>query len=250
VKDTLAVDLNGVVAVVTGASRGAGRAIAAVVGEAGATVYLTGRSLRGRPSVPGRSGTLEETLVAVAQRGGLAIPVRCDHTSETDVARVFSRVRDEQGRLDLLVNNVWGGYEQRPGQPEVPFFDAPFWEQPLWRWEAMFDAGVRAHFLASRFAAPLMIERLERRDTAKAATARLAFGTAQQLRPHSVAVVAIAPGHLGVTESPEYLGRAIATLAADPAAICKAGELLSVGELAREFGFTDVDGTQPEAWRV
>jgi NAD(P)-dependent dehydrogenase (short-subunit alcohol dehydrogenase family) len=109
VKDTFAVDLNGVVAVVTGASRGAGRAIAVVLGEAGATGYVTRRSVRRRPSVPGRSGRLEETAEAVAQRGGLAIPVRSDHTSETDVARVFSPVRDEQGRLDLLVNNVWGG---------------------------------------------------------------------------------------------------------------------------------------------
>jgi NAD(P)-dependent dehydrogenase (short-subunit alcohol dehydrogenase family) len=134
----------------------------------------------------------------------------------------------------------------------------------------MFDAGARGHFLASRFGAPLMIEERRQRpglivhafawgfgaflgnvlyDTANAATARLAFGAAQQLRPHNVAVVAIAPGHLGVTESPEYLGRAIATLAADPAAIRKAGELLTVGELAQESGFTDVDGTQPEVWR-
>jgi NAD(P)-dependent dehydrogenase (short-subunit alcohol dehydrogenase family) len=128
----------------------AGRAIALVLGEAGATVYVTGRSVRGRSSAPGRSGTMEETAEAVAERGGLAIPVRCDHTSETDVARAFARVRAEQDRLDLLVNNVWGGYEQRPGQSEVPFFEVPFWEQPLWRWDAMFDAGVRAHFLASR----------------------------------------------------------------------------------------------------
>ena len=126
----------------------------------------------------------------------------------------------------------------------VPFFDTPFWQQPLWQWEAMFTAGVRAHFLASRAAAPILLEARDRRpglivhtiawgfgvflgnvlyDTAKAATARLAFGTAQHLRPHSVASVALAPGHLGVTETPEYLGRAIATLAADPDILTKTG---------------------------
>jgi NAD(P)-dependent dehydrogenase (short-subunit alcohol dehydrogenase family) len=263
------VDLAEVVAVVTGASRGAGRAIGLVLGEAGATVYLTGRSVRGAPSAAGREGTLEETAAAVEERGGTAVPVRCDHTIADEVESLFARVRREQGRLDLLVNNAWGGYEQRPGEREVPFFDAPFWEQPLWRWEAMFTAGVRAHFLASRAAAPLLIEHRDRRpglivhtlawafgaflgnvlyDTAKAATARLAFGTAEQLRPHRVAVVALAPGHLGVTETPEYLGRAIATLAADPDVLMKTGALLTVGELAREYGFTDLDGTQPEPW--
>jgi NAD(P)-dependent dehydrogenase (short-subunit alcohol dehydrogenase family) len=263
------VDLSRVIAVVTGASRGAGRAIALVLGEAGATVYITGRSTRSEAPAARRDGTLEETAEAAEQRGGIAIPIRCDHTLEHDVVRLFERVRREQGRLDLLVNNAWGGYEQRLGEPEVPFFDAPFWEQPLWRWEAMFDAGVRAHFLASRQAAPLLIEQRTRRpalivhtiawafgaflgnviyDTAKAATARLAFGSGHQLRPHRVAAVALAPGHLGVTETPEYLGRAVAALAADPDIMSKTGQLLTVGDLAREYGFTDVDGTQPEPW--
>src|SRR5512133_1939494 len=141
------VDLAEVVAVVTGASRGAGRAVATVLGEAGATVYVTGRSVREAPSGPGREGTLEETAEAVEERGGSAVPVRCDHTSPGEVESLFERVRREQGRLDVLVNNAWGGYERRANEPEVPFFDAPFWEQPLWRWEAMFEAGVRAHFL-------------------------------------------------------------------------------------------------------
>jgi NAD(P)-dependent dehydrogenase (short-subunit alcohol dehydrogenase family) len=263
------VDLKEVVAVVTGASRGAGRAIASVLGESGATVYVTGRSVRGAPSGPGRSGTLQETAEAVEERGGTAVAIRCDHTIAEDVESLFARVRREQGGLDLLVNNAWGGYEQRPGEPEVPFFKAPFWEQPLWRWEAMFTAGVRAHFLASRAAAPLLMAHRDRRpglivhtlawafgaflgnvlyDTAKAATARIALGTAEQLRTHRVAVVALAPGHLGVTETPEYLGRAVATLTADPDVLRKSGELLTVGELAREYGFTDLDGTQPEPW--
>jgi NAD(P)-dependent dehydrogenase (short-subunit alcohol dehydrogenase family) len=230
-------------------------------------VYVTGRSVRGTPSGPDREGTIDETAEAVRTRGGTSIPVRCDHTDDADVHSLFERVRREQGRLDLLVNNAWGGYEQRPDEPEVAFFGMPFWEQPLWRWEGMFTAGVRAHLLASRNAAPLLIgNRAERPglivstiawafgaylgnvlyDTAKAATARMAYGMAEDLRPHQVAALALAPGHLGVTETPEYLGRAIATLAADPAVLTRTGTLLTVGELARAYGFTDTDGTQPE----
>ncbi len=114
------VDLAEVVAVVTGASRGAGRAVATVLGEAGATVYVTGRSVRGASSAPGREGTLGETADAVEQRGGTAVPVRCDHTIAEEVESLFERVRHEQGRLDVLVNNAWGGYEQRADEPEVP----------------------------------------------------------------------------------------------------------------------------------
>jgi NAD(P)-dependent dehydrogenase (short-subunit alcohol dehydrogenase family) len=264
---TFDVDLRGAVAVVTGGSRGAGRGIALVLGEAGATVYVTGRSVRGEPSGPGREGTIDETAEAVAGRGGVGIPVRCDHTEDADVASLFERIRDEQGRLDLLVNNAWGGYEQRLDQPETGFFGVPFWNQPLWRWEAMFTAGVRAHFLAARHAAPLLIGTRGERprlivntlawafdaylgnvlyDTAKAATARLAFGMAEDLREHGAAAVALAPGHIGVNETPEYIGRAVATLAADPDILTRTGTLLTVGELAQEYGFTDLDGTQPE----
>jgi NAD(P)-dependent dehydrogenase (short-subunit alcohol dehydrogenase family) len=268
-RSEFAVDLSDRVAVVTGASRGAGRAVAIVLAEAGATVYGSARTLDAASATPGREGTLEETAAAAAARGGLVHPVRCDHTIEADVAGLFERVRHEHGRLDVLVNNAWGGYEQRTGEPAVPFFDAPFWEQPLWRWDAMFVAGVRAHFLASRFATPLLRrDRSEHPglivhtlawafgaflgnvlyDTAKAATARLAYGTARQLEPFNIAALALAPGHLGVTETPEYLGRAIATLAADPAILVKTGSLLTVGEVAREYDFTDLDGTQPEPW--
>jgi NAD(P)-dependent dehydrogenase (short-subunit alcohol dehydrogenase family) len=268
---TFEIDLSDVVAVVTGASRGAGRAIALVLGEAGATVYVTGRSTRGAPSAPGREGTIEETAEALTERGGVGIPVRCDHTVDADVASLIERVRGERGRLDLLVNNAWGGYEQRPGEPEAGFFGVPFWQQPLWRWEGMFTAGVRAHFLTARHAAPLLAEPAGGRprlivstlawafdaylgnvlyDTAKAATARLAFGMAQDLREHRVAAVAVAPGHLGVNETPEYLGRAVATLAADPDIMARTGELLTVGGLAREYGFTDLDGSQPEPFAL
>jgi NAD(P)-dependent dehydrogenase (short-subunit alcohol dehydrogenase family) len=261
------IDLNGTVAVVTGASRGAGRGIALVLGEAGATVYVTGRSVRSAPSGPGREGTIDETAEAVNARGGEGIAVRCDHTDDAQVQALFARVRSESGRLDLLVNNAWGGYEQRPGEPAVAFFGTPFWQQPLWRWDGMFTAGVRAHLQASRHAAPLLVEHRDARpglvvstiawafdaylgnvfyDTAKSATARMAFGMAEDLRPHRVAAVALAPGHLGVTETPEYIGRAVATLTADPEIMARTGKLLTVGELAREYAFTDIDGTQPE----
>jgi len=262
--------LDEVVAVVTGASRGAGRGIAAVLGESGATVYITARSARGAPSAPGRQGSIEETAEEVRRRGGTAVPVRCDHTVDADVAALFEQVRQERGRLDLLVNNAWGGYEQR-GDSASTFFGTPFWEQPLWRWQAMFGAGVCAAFVTSCLAAPLLLaDRRERPgliintiawafgaylgnvlyDTAKAATARLAFGFAHDLRPRNVAAVAIAPGHLGVTETPEYLGRAVAALAGDRDVMQRSGQVLTAGGLAREYGFTDVDGTQPEPFAI
>ncbi len=138
---------------VTGASRGAGRRIAQVLGEQGATVHVTGRSARGGPATEVRTGTIDQTAEMVTARGGVGIPVRCDHTVDAEVKALLDRVEQEQGRLDLLVNNVWGGYE-RYGDAD---FDAPFWEQPLWRWDRMFDAGVRAHNLASRQATPIMM---------------------------------------------------------------------------------------------
>jgi NAD(P)-dependent dehydrogenase (short-subunit alcohol dehydrogenase family) len=266
--------LEGKIAVVTGASRGGGRGIALALGEEGATVYVTGRSSGGGGSPAGLPGTVEETAEAVTARGGKGIPVRCDHTVDAEVEVLFDRVYREEGRLNLLVNNVWGGYEQY----ELGKFDAPFWEQPLRYWHGMFEAGVRAHFVASRLAVRLMLPR--RRglivntlawlggkylgnlfyDVAKAAIARMAFGMAEELRPHEIAAVALAPGFmrtegvmathaeqpfdLSQTESPEYLGRAVAALAADPEVMRKSGSLLTVGDLAREYGFTDVDGRQ------
>jgi NAD(P)-dependent dehydrogenase (short-subunit alcohol dehydrogenase family) len=266
------------VAVVTGASRGAGRAIAAVLGEAGATVYVTGRSVAGR-TTEALPGTIEETAAEVGARGGRGIAVRCDHTDDGDVAGLFGRVRDEQGRLDLLVNNVWGGYEQAP----TGLGPQPFWEQPEELWERMFVAGVRAHLVASRQAVPLMLP--QRRglvastvawafdrylmnlyyDVAKSAIVRMAFGMAEELRPHGIAAVAVAPGFmrtervmaaharqpfdLAVTESPEYLGRAVRALATDPDVLRWSGRLLTAGELARTYGFTDLDGRQPEPFR-
>jgi NAD(P)-dependent dehydrogenase (short-subunit alcohol dehydrogenase family) len=265
--------LAGKVAVVTGASRGAGRAIAAVLGERGATVYVTGRSVRGGKTVDDMPGTIEETADEVDRRGGRGIAVRCDHTVDAEVERLFAQVRREAGRLDLLVNNAWGGYEGGDGGG----FEDPFWEQPALLWEGMFQAGVRASLLASRAAAPILIAQKsglivhitawdrERYlgnlfyDVAKSAISRMARGMARELMPHGVAALAVAPGFMrtervlaavaddpsfdpSCTESPEYVGRAVAALAADPVVLRWSGLTVPAGKLAVDYGFTDVDG--------
>ena len=185
--------LRGKVAVVTGASRGAGRGIALVLGEEGATVYVTGRSARGGPTTANRPETIDEAAEAVTSRGGVGIPVRCDHTVDAEVEALFERVKREHGRIDVLVNNAWGGYEMK-----VDF--STFWEIPLRHWELMFTAGVRSHMVTSRFALPLMLP--PRRglivnttapirekylgnvfyDVAKTAINRMALGMAHDLR--------------------------------------------------------------------
>jgi NAD(P)-dependent dehydrogenase (short-subunit alcohol dehydrogenase family) len=289
--------LTGCVAVVTGASRGAGRGIALELGAAGATVYVTGRSTRTEPAksyqqilalsgMPALPGNIDDTADDVGREGGHGIAVRCDATKEEEVAGLFDRVQREHGRLDLLVNNAWGGHECFNG-----VFEAPFWEHPLGLWDAMFNRGVRNHLIASRCAAPIMVkaqrglivtttfwdrDRYLRGnlfyDLAKAAMNRLAFGIAEELRPHGVASLAISPGWmrtefvlaghkadestwrerpaLARTESPRYLGRAVAALAADPRVIAKSGAVHTVADLAREYGFTDIDGRQVEAFAL
>ena len=279
--------LKGKVAVVTGASRGGGRGIALALGKDGATVYVTGRSIRGdstRPDLPGT--TIEDTAEQVTTRGGVGIPVRCDHTVDEEVAALFERVKQEQSRLDVLANNVWGGYENYSDET----FDVPFWEQPLWRWDKMFTAGVRAHFTASRLAALLMMSRRQGLIVnttawdrgkylgnvpyyvAKTAVNRMAYGMALELRGHNIAVVALAPGwmrtedvlrrfrtdeqhwreapELRETESTEYVGRAVVALATDPNIMQKSGNTLMVGDLAREYGFTDINGRQVPPFRI
>jgi NAD(P)-dependent dehydrogenase (short-subunit alcohol dehydrogenase family) len=205
--------------------------------------------------------------------------VRVDCTDDTEVEALFATVEREQGRLDILVNNAWGGYQGH----QVETFQAPFWEQPLSRWDAMFTAGVRAVIVGSRFAAPLLMRQGGLiintvawsygdylgnlyYDAAKAAIVRLSFGLSVELGPHGVTAVALAPGFmrtervlaahaaqpfdLSMTESPEYLGRAALALALDPQVQAKSGSVLTVGDLAREYGFTDTDGRQPEAFRM
>ena len=289
--------LKGCIAVVTGASRGAGKAIAMELGAAGATVYVTGRSTRGHPapgydrllalsSLPAVPGTIDDTADEVTRLGGKGIAAQCDHTDESDVAALFTRVKKEQSRLDLLVNNAWGGHESFDG-----VFDAPFWEQRLEHWDTMFDRGVRNHLLSSRLAVPLMLQQgrgllvttsfwdrghyLKGNlfyDLAKASMTRLAFGMAEELRPHGIASLAVSPGWmrtefvltghqtdedhwherpaLARTESPRYLGRAVAALAADPQVMTKSGGIHLVAALAREYSFTDIDGREVEAFEI
>ena len=266
-------DLSGKIALVTGASRGIGRGIAHELGIAGATVYVTGRSVSAGATTESLGGDVNGTAALVTQAGGTGIAVRCDHTNDADVRDLFERIAREQGKLDILVNNVWGGYERIDNVD----FVAPFWEQPLWRWGLMFDAGVRAHYTASRLAAPLMIPQRGgiivnissgdegkyrgqvMYDIAKAAVDRMAFGMAHELRQHGIAAIALYPGlthterverfasddELAIAESPRYAGRAVVALATDRDVMRRSGNAYKTGELAREYGFTEVDGTQP-----
>lgn len=263
------------VALVTGASRGVGRGIAIGLGEAGATVYVTGRTRDGDPSgeLP---GTIHETARQVDAAGGRGVALHCDHRDDARTEAVFARVAADHGRLDLLVNNVWGGYERMVENGAFTFAE-PFWRQPFWRWDAMFSAGVRAHYVASAFAARLMVPRARglivnisffaaqkylantAYGVAKAATDRLTRDTAHELAPHGVAVVSLYPGlvrtesvmrsadflDLSNSESPTFVGRAVAALAADPDVGRHSGRVLIAAQLARDYGFRDVDDRQP-----
>lgn len=284
--------LRGRVAVVTGASRGAGRGIALELGAAGATVYVTGRSTRAEPArgydsilrengLAAPPGSINETAEDLTRLGGTGVAVRVDHTREEEVRALFERVEAEHGGLDILVNNAWGGHEAF----SVTSFGAPFWEQDMDQWGAMFDRGVRNHLVASRVAAPILIRQKRGLivtttfwdrghylkgnlfyDVAKSAMNRLAFAMAEELRPHGVASLAVSPGWmrtelvlaseratertwrehpaLARTESPRYLGRAVAALATDAEVMGKSGGIHRVADLAAEYGFTDVDGRQ------
>jgi NAD(P)-dependent dehydrogenase (short-subunit alcohol dehydrogenase family) len=280
--------LKGKVAVVAGATRGAGRGVAHALGEAGATVYGTGRSVRGRPSPYNRPETIEETAELVTAAGGTGIAVRVDHTVEAEVRDLFARVEAEQGRLDVLVNCVAG---------EDPTFawTKPLWEVDVENGQGLMRQAVFSHLLTARHAAPLMRRRragliveVTDRDTlayhemglmhdlVKSTLIRLAFVMAEELRPDGVAAVAVTPGylrsesmlaHFGVTEanwrdggkqepnfleseSPLFLGRGVAALAADPQVLARSGDLTSSWELGREYGVVDADGRRPDLGAV
>ena len=264
-------ELAGRVALVTGASRGGGKGIALALGECGATVYVTGRSVRGEPTTLGRPGTIEDTADAVTERGGTGIAVRCDHTQDAQVEAVFDRIRREHRRLDLLVNNAWSGYEISPDS------SLDFWDIEWQHWDLMFTGGLRAAAFASRLAAPAMVEAgrglivnitwvLDRPhghafyEVVKNATNKLTEQMADDLRPRGVACVAVSPGFMRLermnlspataakAESPEFPGRAIAALAADADVLAKSGRVMTTPELAREYGFTDVDGKRQSAF--
>jgi NAD(P)-dependent dehydrogenase (short-subunit alcohol dehydrogenase family) len=270
-------DLSGMVALVTGASRGVGRGVALGLGEAGATVYITGRTEREGAGAVRLGGTIHETAAAVDRLGGRGIAVRCDHRNDAEVTALLERIMREHGRLDLLVNNVWGGYEHYNDGTEF-WKEAGFWTMPLGRWDSMFQAGVRAHYVASALAAPIMVAQQRglivnisfsaaRQDdagvaygVAKAASDRMAACMAHELRPHGVAAVALYPGlvrtegvlaagdyfDLANSESPQFIGRAVAALAADPQIMHRSGHVLVAAAIALEYGFTDIDGKQPQ----
>lgn len=268
------------IAVVTGASRGAGKAIALELGRAGWTVVVTGRSTREHPDAEGIGGTVEETAEAVTAMGGTGVSFPCDHTEMEDIDRLAVRVAELSPPLELLVNNAWGGYERH----DLSTFGNPFWEQPTRHWDGMFTAGVRAALLTSSRLVPFMVTHRKGLivntvawlsggylgnlyyDVAKNAMLRMTKGMATELRAHGVYAVAVAPGlmrterimahhrkhpfDLGPTESPSYLGKAIVALTGDPDVRRVSGRILYVGDLARKYGFKDVDGRQPPRFQA
>lgn len=254
-------NLNQKVALVTGASRGVGKGVALELLQAEATVYITGRSV--------------DDMKYIADRGAALV---CDHRVDQQVEEAFQKIIDEQGRLDILVNNVWGGYENMIENGEFTW-TLPFWQQPLWRWDAMFQAGVRSHYVASRFAARMMVGQKAglianisywsaqkhignvAYGVSKAATDKMTADMAHELRDHNVAVVSLYPGlvrtekvmaaaewlDLSNSESPQFIGRAVVGLALDPKIMEKTGKVSIAADLGQEYGFADIDGRRPRA---
>ncbi|GAA0920749.1 SDR family oxidoreductase [Streptomyces thermoalcalitolerans] len=282
--------LQGKVALVAGATRGAGRGIAVELGAAGATVYVTGRTTRTRRSEYNRPETIEDTADLVTEAGGHGIAVPTDHLEPDQVRALVDRVEREQGRLDVLVNDVWGG-------EHLFAWDTPVWEHDLADGLRLLRLAVETHVITSHFALPLLLRRpgglvVEmtdgtaeyNRDTyrvnffydlAKAAVLRMAFALAHELGPRGATAVALTPGwmrsemmldhygvteenwrdalekvpHFAISETPRYAGRAVAALAADPDVARWNGRSLSSGGLAQVYGYTDLDGSRPDAWR-
>jgi NAD(P)-dependent dehydrogenase (short-subunit alcohol dehydrogenase family) len=283
--------LRGQVALVAGATRGAGRAIAVSLGLAGATVYATGRSTRGHPATPGRPETIEETAALIRRYGGRAHAVRVDHTVEPEVRRLLARIRrTERGRLDILVNDIWGG-------EELTEWGRPPWTMTYARGRTMLERAVLSHILTARYAVPLMVRRKRGLvievtdgdhqhyrgsffyDLVKSSVIRMALAYHEEFREAALPrlnAVAVTPGFLrseymldqfGVTEenwrdalpkdrhfyaseTPYLLGRGVVALAADPHVGAKSGRALGSWALAKEYGFTDRDGSRPDWGKV
>ncbi|HSI29837.1 MAG TPA: SDR family oxidoreductase [Miltoncostaeaceae bacterium] len=282
--------LRGGVALVAGATRGAGRGIAVGLGEAGATVYCSGRSTRGRRSEYDRPETIEETAELVTEAGGTGIAVAADHLEPAQVRDLVQRIDAEQGRLDALVNDIWGG-------EKLFEWNVPVWEHDLERGLRMLRLAIDTHLITSHHALPLLLRNhggllvevtdgtaeynaVNYRlsvfyDLAKSGVIRIAWAQARELGPRGATAVALTPGwmrsemmletygvteerwrdalerqpHFGISETPLYTGRAVAALAADPDRARWNGSSLSSGGLAQVYGFTDVDGSRPDAWR-
>jgi NAD(P)-dependent dehydrogenase (short-subunit alcohol dehydrogenase family) len=286
----MSASLTGKIALVAGATRGAGRGIAVELGAAGATVYVTGRSTREQRSEYGRPETIEDTAELVAQAGGEGIAVHVDHLERDQVRGLVERIGHDDGRLDILVNDVWGG-------ELLAQWDTPLWKHDLAGGLRLLRLAVDTHIITSHYALPLLIKKpgglvVEMTDgtkeyndrnyrvsffydLAKSAVIRLAYAQAHELRPYGCAAVALTPGwlrsemmlelfgvteenwrdatthqpHFVISETPHYVGRAVAALAADPDVMRWSGQSLSSGQLAQEYGFTDLDGSQPDCWR-
>jgi NAD(P)-dependent dehydrogenase (short-subunit alcohol dehydrogenase family) len=264
--------LAGRVALVTGSSRGVGKGIAVALGEAGATVYITGRTVRGKLGSKGVPGTIQDTAREVTKRGGVGVPVRVDHTRDHDTKRLIGLIRKREGRIDILVNNAFGGEDG--SQPIVTYDGFPFWKHDFdeW-WYRMFTAYLRSDLATTYYALPLMLRKRGGLivntlwwnrgrylcdlffDLASAAVGRMAYGLDLELRSKGVTILGVSPGWtrtehmshlpekiLQQLPSPEYVGRGIVHLALDPRVREKSGKLFEIGALAREYGFTNLDG--------
>ena len=285
----MAKPLSGKIALVAGATRGAGRGIAVALGEAGATVYCTGRTSGGARSEMNRPETIEETAALVDQAGGRGIAVQVDHLVPDEVRALVARIEREQGVLHLLVNDIWGATTME--------WNKTVWESSLENGLRTLRLAVDTHAITSHFALPLLIKTpgglvVEVNDgtteynaanyrvsffydLAKAAVNRMAFALAHELKPHGATAVSLTPGwlrseamldayrvteanwqdatkiqpHFAISESPLFVGRAVAALAQDPDVARWNGQSLSSGQLAKIYGFTDRDGSRPDAWR-
>jgi NAD(P)-dependent dehydrogenase (short-subunit alcohol dehydrogenase family) len=279
-----------VIALVAGATRGAGRGIAVELGAIGATVYCTGRTTREQRSEYDRPETIEETAELVTEAGGTGIAVQVDHLVPSEVAALVERIDSEQGRLDVLVNDIWGGEKKFA-------FDKPVWEHDLDDGLRLLHLALDTHLITSHHALPLLIREpggllVEMTDgtaeyngtryrnstfydLAKSVVLRLGWAQAQELEPHGATAVALTPGwmrsemmldvfgvteenwrdalavepHFAISETPRFVGRAVAALASDPERARWNGRSLSSGGLAKEYGFTDLDGSRPDCWR-